>query len=73
MKIALVSPYDFAYPGGVVNHISALEQYFTKMGHELKSLLLPQKLSLTSVTDSYLSVNLDPFLPAVLSPVLLYH
>ena len=26
MKIALVSPYDFAYPGGVVNHISALER-----------------------------------------------
>jgi phosphatidylinositol alpha-mannosyltransferase len=36
MKIALVSPYDFAYPGGVVNHISCLEQQFTRMGHEVK-------------------------------------
>jgi len=36
MKIALVSPYDFAYPGGVVNHISSLEHQFTKMGHEVK-------------------------------------
>jgi len=36
MKIALVSPYDFAYPGGVVNHISALEHYFTKLGHTVK-------------------------------------
>ena len=35
MKIALVSPYDFAHPGGVNNHISALEHQFTKMGHEV--------------------------------------
>ena len=36
MKIALVSPYDFAYPGGVINHISSLERQFTKMGHQVK-------------------------------------
>jgi len=36
MKIALVSPYDFAYPGGVNNHVSALERQFTKMGHEVR-------------------------------------
>ncbi|GAH88313.1 unnamed protein product, partial [marine sediment metagenome] len=36
MKIALVSPYDFAYPGGVTLHISYLERYFTRMGHEVK-------------------------------------
>jgi len=36
MKIALVSPYDFAYPGGVANHISSLEHQFTKMGHQVK-------------------------------------
>jgi phosphatidylinositol alpha-mannosyltransferase len=35
MKIALVSPYDFAHPGGVNNHISELERQFTKMGHEV--------------------------------------
>jgi len=35
MKIALVSPYDFAYQGGVVNHISSLEQNFTRMGGSL--------------------------------------
>lgn len=34
MKIALVSPYDLAYPGGVANHIFALEREFIKMGHE---------------------------------------
>jgi len=36
MKIALVSPYDFAYPGGVVNHISSLERHFTRMGNEVR-------------------------------------
>jgi phosphatidylinositol alpha-mannosyltransferase len=35
MKIALVSPYDFAHPGGVNNHITALERQFTKMGHKV--------------------------------------
>ena len=38
MKIALVSPYDFSYPGGVTVHISNLERYFTKWGHEVKIL-----------------------------------
>ncbi|MEE9399872.1 MAG: glycosyltransferase family 4 protein [Dehalococcoidales bacterium] len=36
MKIALVSPYDFAYPGGVCNHISCLDKQFTRLGHEVK-------------------------------------
>lgn len=36
MKIALVSPYDFSYPGGVVNHIIALEKQLSKMGHDVK-------------------------------------
>jgi len=36
MKIALVSPYDFAYPGGVNIHICRLEENFLRMGHEVK-------------------------------------
>jgi phosphatidylinositol alpha-mannosyltransferase len=36
VKIALVSPYDYAYPGGVVVHICHLYEQFTKMGHKVK-------------------------------------
>ena len=36
MKIALVSPYDYAYPGGVTSHISRLERSFVRMGHSVK-------------------------------------
>lgn len=36
MKIALISPYDFACPGGVVAHISQLHEQFTRMGHDVK-------------------------------------
>lgn len=33
MKIALVSPYDWAYPGGVKNHIRSLSDELQRMGH----------------------------------------
>ena len=38
MKIALVSPYDFTWPGGVTVHISQLAQQFTNKGHTVKIL-----------------------------------
>lgn len=36
MKIALVSPYDYAHPGGVVIHISNLYDELIKMGHYVR-------------------------------------
>jgi|Deesub1362B_J571_1020462.scaffolds.fasta_scaffold02815_5 phosphatidylinositol alpha-mannosyltransferase len=35
MRIALVSPYDFSYPGGVTKHISCLEAEFRRRGHDV--------------------------------------
>ncbi len=36
MKIALVSPYDYAVPGGVTKHVSSLASTFQKWGHEVR-------------------------------------
>ena len=38
MKIALVSPYDFAYPGGVTIHINHLAHEFARRGHAVRIL-----------------------------------
>ncbi len=35
MKIGLVSPYDFAAPGGVREHIGSLDAKFRELGHDV--------------------------------------
>ena len=35
MKIGLVSPYDYAVPGGVREHIGALDAKFRELGHDV--------------------------------------
>ncbi len=35
MRVALVSPYSWTYPGGVTRHIEALAHEFTAQGHEV--------------------------------------
>jgi phosphatidylinositol alpha-mannosyltransferase len=35
MKIALISPYDFPYPGGVTEHIIALAKGLQQRGHQV--------------------------------------
>jgi phosphatidyl-myo-inositol alpha-mannosyltransferase len=38
MRIALVSPYSWTYPGGVTRHIEALAAQFMACGHEVRVL-----------------------------------
>jgi phosphatidylinositol alpha-mannosyltransferase len=35
MRIALVTPYDYPYPGGVTEHIASLDRVFRQWGHEV--------------------------------------
>ena len=56
MKIALVSPYDFAYPGGVANHVSALERYLTRMGHQVK-VIAPASKAMASFNGRFIPVG----------------
>ena len=38
MRIGIVSPYDFTWPGGVTAHISQLSNQFISKGHQVKVL-----------------------------------
>lgn len=62
MKIALVSPYDYSYPGGVVKHIYYLGRELWQLGHDVRiiaasskdvSNLVPQVIK---VSDSIIKI-----------------
>lgn len=38
MKIGIISPYDWSYPGGVRDHVQHLADEFTRMGHDIRIL-----------------------------------
>lgn len=63
MKIALVSPYDFSYPGGVVNHISCLEHHLTGMGHEVK-IIAPASKIVPAFGDRFIPIGKPRPIPA---------
>jgi phosphatidyl-myo-inositol alpha-mannosyltransferase len=56
MKIALVSPYDFSFPGGVNSHISSLEFYLTRMGHEVK-VIAPTSKEVSLFGDRFIPIG----------------
>ena len=61
MKIALVSPYDFTWHGGVTVHISQLAHQFTGMGHQVK--ILAPYSPLTRVSEESEFVPLGRSVP----------
>lgn len=56
MKIALVAPYDFAHPGGVTNHISALDHQFTQMGHDVR-IIAPASRPVMDFGDRFIPIG----------------
>jgi phosphatidylinositol alpha-mannosyltransferase len=56
LKIALVSPYDFAYPGGVAIHISYLEHHLARMGHEVK-VIAPASKVISGFGDRFIAIG----------------
>lgn len=77
MKIGLVSPYDWSYPGGVRDHVWHLAQEFLAMGHTVRILApasgiqgkKPEKYILKMggttpipINGSIARINLDPYL-----------
>jgi phosphatidyl-myo-inositol alpha-mannosyltransferase len=62
MKIALVSPYDFAYPGGVVHHITALEREFTKLGHDVR-VIAPASKACSEFNDKFIPIGTPRAIP----------
>jgi phosphatidylinositol alpha-mannosyltransferase len=37
LRIAIVTPYSWTYPGGVNRHVEALAEALIERGHELRS------------------------------------
>lgn len=56
MKIALVSPYDFAYPGGVARHITCLEKCLTGMEHQVK-IIAPASKPVNDFGDRFIRLG----------------
>ncbi len=62
MKIALVSPYDFAYPGGVANHIMSLGNHLAQLGHDVK-FIAPASSPITTLGDRFIHIGKPRAIP----------
>ncbi len=64
MKIALVSPYDFAHPGGVVNHIRALDAEFTALGHDVRIIAPASREKVAALGERFIPIGKPRSVPA---------
>ena len=63
MKIALVSPYDYAYASGVNIHIQSLERQLNKMGHQVK-VIAPSSAKIDGTDDKFIRIGRPVPVPA---------
>lgn len=56
MKIALVSPYDVAHPGGVVSHICALDRQLVRRGYDVR-VIAPAARNIDQFGDRFIRIG----------------
>ena len=62
MKVAMVSPYDYASPGGVTSHVSQLSKGLLKRGHDVH-VLAPHSESFKPKHENPPLIPLGPSVP----------
>jgi phosphatidylinositol alpha-mannosyltransferase len=76
MKIALVSPYDWAYPGGVKNHIRSLSDELQRMGHRITIVSPSSKTAMELATPNLITIGKPvpfPIAGSVARPTFSFH
>jgi phosphatidylinositol alpha-mannosyltransferase len=63
MKIALVVPYDLAYPGGVASHVANLYHQLVLMGHQVK-VIGPASNAVSSFGSQFIPIGKPRPFPA---------
>ena len=63
MRIALVSPYDVAHPGGVSDHIHHLRDEFGHLGHEVVTLAPRARRGGIEVRDDFYGIGRTVAIP----------
>jgi phosphatidylinositol alpha-mannosyltransferase len=56
MKIALISPYEYPFPGGVTEHVYHLDRCFRELGHEVK-IIAPSSEDGDKLADNVISIS----------------
>jgi phosphatidylinositol alpha-mannosyltransferase len=69
VRIALVSPYSWTYPGGVTRHIEALQREFAALGHDVRVMAPVDPLDRRSARRHQGAVPQDRELPEWLMPL----
>ena len=64
MKIAMVSPYDFTWPGGVTAHVTQLARELGRSGHEVQVLAPHSSSRESSGTDQFIPLGRSVPLPS---------
>jgi phosphatidyl-myo-inositol alpha-mannosyltransferase len=64
LKIALVSPYDYPYPGGVTNHVRQLAREFRAVGHSVRILAPSSNRNLENEEDEVYRIGNVRRIPA---------